>query len=352
MISIVIGESRKLGHKYSMFVSFPYNEEIITVIRNLPQRIWLADTKQWEVPVNKLEKLLKAFPEQEFDISGTYIDLTPKAEIPDGFEFKTKPFQHQIEGFNYGLANDKWFLGDEQGLGKTKQVIDIAIAKKLQHGYKHCLIICGVNGLKYNWQNEIKIHSNEAGWILGNRYNTRSKKWRIGSSQDKLNDLINIDNIKEYFIITNVETLRYKEDTGEKNKRGKKIYDYPITDKLIELCNNHEIDMIAFDEFHKCFEYNTPIITDKGILNIGDIVSNKLNVKVASYNEQLAKIEYKSIVNYFENHVNQNLLELQFGMNNGEIKTIRCTQDHKFFTKNRGWINAIDLNENDDILEY
>lgn len=251
MISIVIEESRKLGGKYSMFVSFPYNEEIITVIRNLPQRIWLADTKQWEVPVNKLEKLLKAFPQEEFDITGTYIDLTPKAEIPDGFEFKTKPFQHQIEGFNYGLANDKWFLGDEQGLGKTKQVIDIAIAKKLQHGYKHCLIICGVNGLKYNWQNEIKIHSNEAGWILGNRYNTRSKKWRIGSSQDKLNDLINIDNIKEYFIITNVETLRYKEDTGEKNKRGKKIYDYPITNKLIELCNNHEIDMIAFDEFHK-----------------------------------------------------------------------------------------------------
>lgn len=252
MISIKIGDSKKLGCKYSMFVSFPYNEEIIGFIRNLPQRIWDKDNKHWEVNLDKLETLIQAFPAHEFDISGKYIDMTQKAEIPNGFEFKTTPFKHQIEGFNYGLQNDKWFLGDEQGLGKTKQVIDIAVAKKLQYGYKHCLIICGVNGLKYNWQNEIKIHSNEDSWILGNRYNPKNGKWKIGSSKDKLDDLLNIDNINSYFIITNVETLRYKEDTGERDKKGKIIYHYPITNELLKLCKNHEIDMIAFDEFHKC----------------------------------------------------------------------------------------------------
>lgn len=253
MISINIKESEKLDFQYSLFLSFPYNEEILNGIRdNFPQRAWIKESKQWELPVNKLEKLLKTFPEQEFDIQGKYIDLSHKAEIPNGFKFKTNPFKHQIEGFKYGLSNDKWFLGDEQGLGKTKQVIDIAVAKKLTHGFKHCLIICGVNGLKYNWQNEIKTHSDETSHILGNRYNTRSKKWRIGSSKDKLDDLINIDDIKDYFIITNVETLRYKEDSGERDSKGKIIYSYPITDKLIELCNNHDIDMIAFDEFHRC----------------------------------------------------------------------------------------------------
>ncbi len=247
MISINVDESKKLGCKYSIFVSFPYNEEIIDTIRNMPQRVWDKDTKQWELPLDKLGKLLQALPEQEFDITGKYIDMTQKAEIPAGFEFKTKPFQHQIDGFNYGLANDKWFLGDEQGLGKTKQVIDIAVARKLQYGYKHCLIICGVNGLKYNWQNEVSIHSDEKSWILGNRYNSRSKKWKIGSSKDKLDDLNNLEHISPYFIITNVETLRYNEKIeGEKKPR------FPITDKLIELCKNHEIDMIAFDEFHKC----------------------------------------------------------------------------------------------------
>lgn len=101
--------------------------------------------------------------DQEFDITGPCISFAkPEAKIPDGFEFKTKPFAHQVDGFNFGLTTNKWLLGDEQGLGKTKQVIDIAVAKKLQFGYKHCLIVCGVNGLKWNWVNEIHTHSNEA----------------------------------------------------------------------------------------------------------------------------------------------------------------------------------------------
>jgi hypothetical protein len=71
------------------------------------------------------------------------------ANVPANFQFKTKPYDHQIDGLNFGLTHDKWLLGDEQGLGKTKQVIDIATAKKLS-GAERCLIICGVNGLKWN----------------------------------------------------------------------------------------------------------------------------------------------------------------------------------------------------------
>ena len=33
--------------------------------------------------------------------------------------FKTEPYEHQIEGFNFGLNNDRWLLGDEMGLGKA-----------------------------------------------------------------------------------------------------------------------------------------------------------------------------------------------------------------------------------------
>lgn len=136
----------------------------------------------------------------------------------------------------------------------TKQVIDIGVAKKYQRGYKHCLIICGVNGLKWNWCNEVRTHSDEDAYILGQKV-LKNGKMKIGSNEDKLNDLINFDDIKEYFIITNIETLRYKEWTGEyiKSRNGKvsKEYRYPITDRLVELCNSHDIDMIATDEVHK-----------------------------------------------------------------------------------------------------
>jgi DNA polymerase-3 subunit alpha len=45
--------------------------------------------------------------------------------------------------------------------------------------------------------------------------------------------------------------------------------------------------------------------------------------------------------------VDEEILELEF--ENGKI--VRCTQDHKFLTNNRGWVQAKDLLETDDIAE-
>ena len=230
MISIRVDKSNKLNGDISMFVSFPYNQEVIDVVRSFPSKWWHADVKEWELPLDKMQKLVDKLPGQEFEISGNYVSLTkPPAEVPNGFEFKTKPFQHQLEAFQYGLQYDRWLLGDEMGLGKTKQAIDIAVAKKLQRGYKHCLIICGVNGLKWNWVNEIKVHSNETGYILGQRKN------KIGSNADKLKDIQELELNDNYFIITNVESLRNDD----------------IVTVLSEKCKSGLIGMIVTDEIHK-----------------------------------------------------------------------------------------------------
>jgi len=234
MININIAKAKKCNGDYSLFITFDYDYKIVEAIRKLPSRYWNPDKKEWEVPFAKLGDLVNNLQNFEFNITGQYVTLEkPKAKIPEGFSFKTTPFQHQIEGFNYGLVNDRWLLGDEQGLGKTKQVIDVAVAKKLQKGYKHCLIICGVNGLKWNWANEIKTHSNETGYILGQRI--KNHKVTIASNNAKLDDLRAIDNINDYFIITNVETLRNDE----------------ITQELVNLCKSGKINMIAADEVHK-----------------------------------------------------------------------------------------------------
>ncbi len=247
MIKIDIRKAEKVNGETSAFISFPYDSELVGVMRNQSSRFWHATEKLWEIPVNRLPKVLPAMGNREITITGNYKKKERVAKIPKGFEFKTKPFEHQIEGFEYGLKYDKFLLGDEQGLGKTKQVIDIALAKKLQKGYKHCLIICGVNGLKYNWQAEIGIHSNENSWILGTKYNGRGKA-TIGSNKDKLADLITPPD--SYFLITNVETLRDKD----------------IQDKLKELCNNGTIGMAAIDEIHKC--KNPASQQGKGILKV------------------------------------------------------------------------------------
>ena len=235
MITAKIDKSQFCNGDFSLYLTFPYNQTVVDVIRACGERYWNRDNKCWEVPLKKLDYLLENLQEFEFDITGQYVSFEkPKAVVPEGFEFKTRPFEHQIDGFNYGLQYDRWLLGDEQGLGKTKQVIDIAVAKKLAKGYKHCLIICGVNGLKWNWYNEVHTHSNEGAYILGQR-TRKNGKMVIEGTGARMQDALELKDNPNYFIITNIETLR----------------NVDINDTLMKLCKAGEINMIAADECHK-----------------------------------------------------------------------------------------------------
>ena len=240
MILIDIRKSNKLkDSEYSAFIKFDYNSKIVDAIRELPFRYYNPSETEWEVPTNKVEYLINKLKEFDIKICGKitiFEDKNINIGLPEGFEFKTKPFSHQLEGVEYGLKYDRWFLGDEQGLGKTKQVIDIAVARKVMYGYRFCLIVCGVNTLKWNWINEIHTHSKEDAYILGQR--RKGTKIRIGSTKDKLEDLKLMYDRKEphpYFIITNVESFR------DKN----------IADTISDLCKKGIIGMCAADEMHK-----------------------------------------------------------------------------------------------------
>ena len=240
MILIDIRKSNKLkDSEYSAFIKFDYNSKIVDAIRELPFRYYNPSETEWEVPTNKVEYLINKLKGFDIKICGKltiFEDRNTNIGLPEGFEFKTKPFSHQLEGVEYGLKYDRWFLGDEQGLGKTKQVIDIAVARKVMYGYRFCLIVCGVNTLKWNWVNEIHTHSKEDAYILGQR--RKGTKIRIGSTKDKLEDLKLMYDRKEphpYFIITNVESFR------DKN----------IADTISDLCKKGIIGMCAADEMHK-----------------------------------------------------------------------------------------------------
>lgn len=126
----------------------------------------------------------------------------------------------------------------------TKEIIDLAIARKHSEGMKHCLIICGVNGTKYNWVDEVHTHSKEDAWVIGTRYTKRAPVKMIeGTSKDKLDDLMNLP--PHFFIITNIETLR-----AMPTKKGNKTV-FPIAERIQKLCDMGQIGMVAFDEAHK-----------------------------------------------------------------------------------------------------
>ena len=226
---------------FSAYLTFPYNQDLIDSIKMLRYRSWIKGTKEWEIRIQDLPTLFDKFPNFDFDVSGRYVELNPKLKFNlADYNFKTDCYKHQLEGFKYGMLHQRWLLGDEQGLGKTKQVIDIAVARKLAFNYSHCLIICGVNGLKWNWANEIVRHSNEQPYILGQRVRKKTGELYIGSNKDKLYDLEHLEDVSSYFIITNVETLR-DDDINAKIEEYLHLAD---SDK-------RKINMIAADEVHK-----------------------------------------------------------------------------------------------------
>ena len=229
----------------SGFVSFPYEAELVSYIKTLGTRVYIPETREWEVPLTVVATICNKLTTRDIKIVG---EMVKKAQtpvnIPAGFKFKTQPYSHQREGVLYGLANNTFLLGDDQGLGKTKQIIDLALARKVSEGMKHCLIICGVNSTKYNWVDEVHTHSNEDAWVLGTRY-TKRRPIKIieGTAKDKLDDLNKLP--PHFFLVTNIETLRQLS-----TKKGKKTV-YPIAEKIQKLCESGEIGMIAFDEAHK-----------------------------------------------------------------------------------------------------
>lgn len=248
MIKIKIDNPDKLASnvliKKSAFVSFDYDGRIVDFIKKMGTRIYNPDNRTWEMPINNIVSLCNKFEDIEIIIEGFYEDLHKielENDIPKNIAFKTKPFPHQLDGIRFGLNHDRFLLCDDQGLGKTLQIIDLV--ECLGEKVKKALIICGVNSLKYNWREEVSKHSNEKGYVLGTRYRKNGKEY-LGSTKDKINDLSNLPDNK--YIITNIETLRL----GAK-KIGKYKYDFPIANKIKELCNDGTIGLIAFDECHR-----------------------------------------------------------------------------------------------------
>lgn len=254
MVYIEIAQPERLKptslSKLSAFISFEYDSNLVSIIKSMGTRVYIPDKKTWEIPESAVPMLMSRLRDYDVLLRGDMRHETPEshAQLPSGFVFTTKPYKHQMEGVIYGLEHESFLLGDDQGLGKTKEIIDLAMCRKQTDGLKHCLIICGINGNKYNWADEVKIHSREDSWILGTRFTKRPPiKMIEGSTKDKMEDLNNIPH--QFFWITNIETLR---GGSFKEKQGKRtVMRFPIAEKIQELCDKGIIGMIAFDEAHK-----------------------------------------------------------------------------------------------------
>lgn len=214
MIQIVETVPSKLSGITAFHVYSKYDPGIIEAIKALAGPcIWLKKEGCWEVPANYLSKLLDSLV--FFDQIDLQL-LQPKiTEVSDSqfyplteneiISFRVKPFKHQIEGINFLLKQRKSLLLDSMGLGKTNEMIWYAETLKSRGLIDHCLIICGVNSVKLNFAKESKKFSRETCRVLGQKI---SKKGKISYSSvtERAKELQNP--ISEFFVVTNIETLR------------------------------------------------------------------------------------------------------------------------------------------------
>ena len=243
MVNITeISPPLKISGLSSLLVSFDFNQYIVDSIKTIPTAHYHKANKKWELPVCYLGRILDSLtfldeiqlrlldtPESgEFHFNNNY-NLEPLSEI-EKVSFKMKPFEHQLEAINFGLDKEKWLLLDSMGLGKTNSIIWLAETLKRRGIIDHCFIICGVNSLKQNWKKEIQKFSTESAVVLG-EYVTRTGITRYRSMDKRAQQLK--DPIEEFFVITNLESLR--------------------DDRIIEAfkTSSNKFGMIAFDEAHK-----------------------------------------------------------------------------------------------------
>lgn len=228
MITIEEKSTAKLPGLTSLFVSFKYDPKIVDILKSFQSGIYNKDTKEWEFSISYLSKLideLTLFDDIELDIQKQELKEDVHYEL---HTYKTKPFEHQIEAIEYGLNHNKWLLLDPPGLGKSATALWLSQELKLQKGIKHCLIICGVNTLKSNWKNEVYKHTDLDCKILGEYISSRGNL-RYGGIDKRLEQLKSP--IEEFFVITNIETLRDSKITKELNN-GKNKFDLIIFDEL------------------------------------------------------------------------------------------------------------------------
>ncbi len=284
-------------------ISFRYDPTTVAKVKELAERRYLPEDRAWEIPAHELPALIEKVGLSNIKSEEAVVQALNTKEIEDkreatqerlkgikpvrDFDFKTAPLPHQIEAFNYGMEKNSLLIGDEQGLGKTKESIDICVARKKE--LIKTLIVCGVNSVKYNWEKEIQIHSNEGCVMVdGKTMDVRVQQlndWYRGSS---------------YFGVINIESLRNEKiqdalylgikdgyigaiivDEIHKAKNGGSQQGKPNVDEIKSLAIKHGADMIVIDQLS--------LMSDKRRADIPRIAYNNISEDLFLMSKELKK---------------------------------------------------------------
>lgn len=265
MIVIKEKKSLKIPGDTSLYVSFDYNIDYINIIKNYTDLyVYNKSSKEWEVAVTDLHRLIEAFHELDDITLKLLKDKEQKNTVQKEAitsNFKSTPFPYQIEAIEYGLNHNKSLNLSVMGLGKTLEAIYIAEELYNQKKIKHCLVICGIASLRTNWKKEIARHSKLDAIILGETVSSTGKV-SYASVPSRIKQLRG--KIKEFFVITNAETIRNTEFVDAFN-HSKTQFDMIIVDEIHTFVNRsaqQSKHLLKLNAEYKLGLTGTPIINN------------------------------------------------------------------------------------------
>ena len=263
-----ISPCRKMTGKSSFLINFDFNQKIVDTLKTIPTYYYHKSDYSWEIPINYLSMALEALtfiddvylhllPAEESDPKQIDFKLT-KTEID---QFRFKPFDHQIDGINFGLdpKHTKWLLCDSMGLGKTSEIIWYAETLKRRGLIDHCLIICGVDSLRQNWKKEIQKFSTESVLVLGEKV---SKKGKVSYASVDQRAKQLLEPIEEFFVVVNVATLR-SDKVVEAFKKSKNKFGLIAVDEAHKISNKSSqqgANLLKLNSPYKIAATGTPIV--------------------------------------------------------------------------------------------
>ena len=145
-----------------LHIKFPYDPELVALVRSLPDRRWNAAAKEWTAPADlttakqlgewgfSLSKEVEEWRNQQLKSSSVSdIDFFRLSPLLMGFQRDGIRFIEQHQG--------RALIGDEMGLGKTAQALSWL---RLHPELRPAVIICPAS-IKINWEREIRLWMDE-----------------------------------------------------------------------------------------------------------------------------------------------------------------------------------------------
>lgn len=274
--TVFVVHCQRIARRQAYKVWFPYNEQIIDRIRELPSesRKWHGTDKSWELTTPALLELIKRYKGSKkihFDFGSPdsrkiFIKQIKRIEIAEqerqkmiaDLEMKkeqwvkwkneleenylkywdqlhqhlkegVKLYPHQVVAAMFLNETKSALISHEMGLGKTL----VSIGYVEMNGFKKVLVITP-NSLKFNYYNEVEKFSDSKAYVVNwkkNKYSIEESKYVIvnyeyfnSSSKEKMQQKWKKLKISELDVVICDESHRLKNTKANTYKNFKRIF--------------------------------------------------------------------------------------------------------------------------------